>query len=103
MFQLSGVHCKRQEGSRLRILGFQDSGLGSGFRVSSFGFGFGFGVIAKEEINLLVGYHGEPKVNLCHNIRISLGILIPQKVKGYLLYYEVKPLNPTLTLKNLPL
>ena len=29
--------------------------------------------------------HGEPKVNLFQNIRI--GIILPQKVKGYVLYF----------------
>ena len=38
-------------------------------------------------IDLLVGYHGEPKVNLFHKYKDYIGIILPQKVKGYLLYY----------------
>ena len=37
----------------------------------------------------LVGYHGEPKVNLVHNIKDYIGLYYPRKVKGYLLYYLV--------------
>ena len=39
------------------------------------------------ETFLLVGYHGEPKVNLFHNTRIISGKYYPKKVKGYLLYF----------------
>ena len=31
----------------------------------------------KGSISLLVGYHGEPKVNLFQNIRIIIGIILP--------------------------
>ena len=30
---------------------------------------------------LLVGYHGEPKVNLFHNIRIIEGLYYPKRLK----------------------
>ena len=35
----------------------------------------------------LVGYHGEPKGNLVHNVKGYIGLYYPKKVKGYLLYY----------------
>ena len=38
-------------------------------------------------LNLLVGYHGELKLNLFHNTRIIWGLYYPKKVKGYLLYF----------------
>ena len=40
-----------------------------------------------EESLLLVGYHGELKVNLFHNTRVIWGFYYPEKVKGYLLYF----------------
>ena len=40
--------------------------------------------VVKGTLNLLVGYHGEPTVNLYMDYT---GIILPQKVKGYLLYY----------------
>ena len=39
-------------------------------------------------LSLLVGYHGEPKVNLSQKYKDYIGVLLPQKVKGYLLYYQ---------------
>ena len=38
---------------------------------------------------LLVGYHGELKVNVFHNTRIIQGLYYPKKVKGYLLYFSL--------------
>ena len=40
--------------------------------------------------DLLVGYHGEPKVNLFHNFWDYIGIILLQKVRGYLLYQAEK-------------
>ena len=35
----------------------------------------------KAPLYLLVGYHGEPKVNLFHNIRIIQGLYYPKRLK----------------------
>ena len=55
-----------QGSARLRMLRIRDLCCGLLLRILLWGIhGEGLG-----ESNLLVGYHGEPKVNLFHNIRI---------------------------------
>ena len=47
---------------------------------------------------LLVGYHGEPKVNLFHNIRIIQGLYYPKRLKvTYSTTRSKGTLNPQLT------
>ena len=62
--------------------------------------------------SLLVGYHGEPKVNLFHNVRIIQGLYYPKRVKvtysttRYCSGVEtlaLEPPNPKSALLGLPL